>query len=215
MLTAGIWYWHGVAPSTFAAGLGHANAAALGFGTNPLVSEVPAELVDACEEWGLTLFRVPEGVAFIEIAEEFVEAQHRDRERPLLDSLDRSGQFLYTPAGRRRARRAAAHPRAVPRAWRRDRPARPGSRGRRWFPAGGLGRFGGGGDRHARLRDRIWAGRPRFRFRSLPATRSGRRRSLVGAHGHRALDDRSGARVRRDRAATGARGVRERAALRR
>ena len=96
VLTAGIWYWHGVAPSTFAAGLGHANAAALGFGTSPLVSEVPAELVDACEEWGLTLFRVPEGVAFIEIAEEFVEAQHRDRERPLLDSLDRSGQFLYT-----------------------------------------------------------------------------------------------------------------------
>jgi PucR family transcriptional regulator, purine catabolism regulatory protein len=96
VLTAGIWYWHGVAPSTFAAGLGHANAAALGFGTSPLVSEVPAELVHACEEWGLTLFRVPEGVAFIEIAEEFVEAQHRDRERPLLDSLDRSGQFLYT-----------------------------------------------------------------------------------------------------------------------
>ena len=96
VLTAGIWYWHGVAPSTFAAGLGHANAAALGFGTNPLVSEVPADLVRACEKWGLTLFRVPDGVAFIEIAEEFVEAQHRDRERPLLDSLDRSTQFLYS-----------------------------------------------------------------------------------------------------------------------
>ena len=96
VLTAGIWYWHGVAPSTFAAGLGQADVAALGFGTSPLVSEVPAELVDACERWGLTLFRVPEGVAFIEIAEEFVEAQHRDRERPLLDSLDRSGQFLYS-----------------------------------------------------------------------------------------------------------------------
>ena len=96
VLTAGIWYWHGVAPSTFAAGLGHAKAAALGFGTSPLVSEVPSALVHACEEWGLTLFRVPEGIAFIEIAEEFVEAQHRDRERPLLDSLDRSSQFLYS-----------------------------------------------------------------------------------------------------------------------
>jgi PucR family transcriptional regulator, purine catabolism regulatory protein len=95
VLTAGIWYWRGVAPGPFAEGLGLARAAAVGFGTNPLVSEVPAELPAACEAWGLTLFRVPEGVSFIEIAEEFVEAQHRERERPLLDSLERSSQFLY------------------------------------------------------------------------------------------------------------------------
>src|SRR5690349_15556968 len=96
VLTAGIWYWRGIAASAFAEGLGVAQAAAVGFGTNPLVSEVPEELSAACESWGMTLFRVPEGVSFIEIAEEFVEAQHRERERPLLDSLDRSGQFLYS-----------------------------------------------------------------------------------------------------------------------
>ncbi len=96
VLTAGIWYWSSVAPGAFAEGLGVARAAAVGFGTNPLVSEVPAELPEACQAWGLTLFRVPEGVSFIEIAQEFVEAQHRERERPLLDSLERSGQFLYT-----------------------------------------------------------------------------------------------------------------------
>ena len=95
VLTAGIWYWHGMAPGAFAAGLGHARAAALGFGTNPLVDEVPTELVEACRAWGLTLFHVPPDISFIEIAEEFVEAQHRLRERPLLDSLERSGRFLY------------------------------------------------------------------------------------------------------------------------
>ena len=95
VLTAGVWYWHGMAPGAFAAGLGHANAAALGFGTNPLVEDVPAELIDACRAWGLTLFHVPPDVSFIEIAEEFVEAQHRLRERPLLDSLERSASFLY------------------------------------------------------------------------------------------------------------------------
>ncbi len=95
VLTAGIWYWHGMAPGAFAAGLGQAKAAALGFGTNPLVDEGPTELVEACRAWGLTLFHVPPDISFIEIAEEFVEAQHRLRERPLLDSLERSGRFLY------------------------------------------------------------------------------------------------------------------------
>lgn len=96
VLTAGIWYWHGTAPSAFAAGLGHAKAAALGFGTNPLVDKVPADLVDVCRAWGLTLFHVPHDVSFVEIAEEFVEAQHRSRERALSDSLDRSGRFVYS-----------------------------------------------------------------------------------------------------------------------
>jgi hypothetical protein len=95
VLTAGIWFWHGMAPGAFAAGLGHADAAAVGFGTNPLVDEVPAELIDACRAWGLTLFHVPPDVSFIAITEEFVEAQHRLRERPLLESLERSGNFLY------------------------------------------------------------------------------------------------------------------------
>lgn len=95
VLTAGIWYWQGVAPGSFAASLGHVRAAALGFGTNPLVDRVPEDLVHACRGWNLTLFRVPADVSFIAIAEEFVEAEHRERERPLVDSLDRSGQFIY------------------------------------------------------------------------------------------------------------------------
>jgi hypothetical protein len=94
VLTAGIWFWHGTPASDFTAGLGRAGAAALGFGTNPLVGHVPGELVDACRAWGLTLFHVPDDVSFIEIAEEFVEVQQRLRERPLIESLDRSSRFV-------------------------------------------------------------------------------------------------------------------------
>ena len=125
VLTAGVWYWHGMAPGAFAAGLGHANAAALGFGTNPLVEDVPAELIDACRAWGLTLFHVPPDVSFIEIAEEFVEAQHRLRERPLLDSLERSASFLYCLQAGRRAGWAAARPVGLAPAACRCCPARP------------------------------------------------------------------------------------------
>ncbi len=94
VLTAGIWFWHGTSPGDFTGGLGRAGAAALGFGTNPLVRAVPAELVDACRAWGLTLFHVPDDVSFIEIAEEFVEVQQRLREGPLIESLDRSSRFV-------------------------------------------------------------------------------------------------------------------------
>jgi hypothetical protein len=60
------------------------------------VSGIPEELVEACRAWELTLFHVPDDVSFIEIAEAFVEAEHRARERPLLESLERSSRFLYT-----------------------------------------------------------------------------------------------------------------------
>ncbi len=96
VLTAGIWYWHGVPAESFAAGLARARVAALGFGTSPLVKEVPDELVRSCQTRNLTLFRVPADVSFIAIAEEFVEVQQRLRERPLLDLLDRGDQFLYS-----------------------------------------------------------------------------------------------------------------------
>lgn len=96
VLTAGIWYWHGIAADSFASGLAQAHAAALGFGTSQLVEQVPEELIQSCRARNLTLFRVHPDVSFIAIAEEFVEAQRRVREQPLLDLLDHSSQFLYS-----------------------------------------------------------------------------------------------------------------------
>jgi purine catabolism regulator len=59
VLTAEIWYWAGASPQTFAAGLASAGAAALGFGTSTLVSDVPPGLVDACRADGLTCSPFP------------------------------------------------------------------------------------------------------------------------------------------------------------
>ena len=96
VLTAGIWYWQGTAASSFAASLGHVGAAGLGFGINPLVDHVPEDLIHSCRGWDLTLFSVPPDVAFIQIAEEFVEAEHLQRERDLLASVERSGRFVHS-----------------------------------------------------------------------------------------------------------------------
>lgn len=96
VLTAGIWFWHGTPAAEFVGGLGRSGGAALGFGTNPLVRAVPPEVVEACAASELTLFHVPDDVAFIEIAEEFVEVQQRLREGPLIESIDRSGRFVQT-----------------------------------------------------------------------------------------------------------------------
>jgi hypothetical protein len=94
VLSAGIWFWAGSSPRTFAAGLAGARAAAVGFGPSPLVPTVPPALVDACTEHGLTLFAVPDHVPFIAVIETFVERYAEDRERALLDAQDRNEQLV-------------------------------------------------------------------------------------------------------------------------
>jgi DNA-binding PucR family transcriptional regulator len=94
VLSAGIWFWAGSSPQTFAEGLAGAGAAAVGFGTSPLVPTVPTALVDACTEHGLTLFAVPDHVPFIAVTETFVERYVQDRERELLDAQDRNEELV-------------------------------------------------------------------------------------------------------------------------
>jgi hypothetical protein len=93
VLTAGIWHWAGAPASVFVGGLVAAGAGALGFGTTPLVRAVPDDVVEACAARRLTLFHVPDDVAFIAITAAFVEAYVHDHERPLLDSLARGEQL--------------------------------------------------------------------------------------------------------------------------
>jgi PucR-like helix-turn-helix protein/purine catabolism regulatory family protein/diguanylate cyclase with GGDEF domain len=95
VLSAGIWYWAGSSARAFAAGLARAGAAAVGFGTSPLVPEVPADLVASCREDGLALFHVPPDVPFIAVTEAFVERYVADRERPLLDARERNEQLVH------------------------------------------------------------------------------------------------------------------------
>jgi hypothetical protein len=95
VLTAGIWFWAGSSAQSFADGLARADAAAVGFGTSPLVPEVPSGLIDVCRDGGLTLFSVPDDVPFIAVTDVFVQRYVEDRERPLLEAQDRNEQLVH------------------------------------------------------------------------------------------------------------------------
>jgi hypothetical protein len=98
VLSAGIWYWSGVKPHAWVASLIGARAAAVGFGVTLLHPTVPADLVDACREAGLTLFRLPLDVAFISVAEAFTARYVADHERPLRDAVRRNQQLIAAVA---------------------------------------------------------------------------------------------------------------------
>ena len=99
VLTAGIWFLHGTEPSRFARGLADASAAALGFGVTPSVPSVPDELVAACLEMGLTLFRVPNDVPFIALIKTFVDRYVEDHERPLVATLRQNERLVRAARG--------------------------------------------------------------------------------------------------------------------
>lgn len=94
ILTTGLWYDGAGSARRYVARLADPRVAALGFGVNPQVPEVPPELVDAARELGLTLFVVPPDVPFIAVTQVFVEAHAHDRERPLRDALARNSQLV-------------------------------------------------------------------------------------------------------------------------
>lgn len=93
VLSAGIWYLGGASPSTFANGLARTGAAAVGFGTTHLISEVPSELIRACRRNQLPLFRVPDDVPFIAVTHLFVDSYLADHERSLLASNRRASEL--------------------------------------------------------------------------------------------------------------------------
>lgn len=94
VLSAGIWHWAGSAPHVFVGGLARAGAAGIGFGPSALVPEVPAALIEACADAGLTLFSIPDDVPFIAVIEAFVERYVEDRERALLDAQWRNEELV-------------------------------------------------------------------------------------------------------------------------
>lgn len=98
VLSAGIWYWSGASPAGWVDGLVGAGAAAVGFGVTALHPTVPADLVEACRGIGLTLFRVPMDVAFISVAEAFIDRYVAEHEQPLRESMRRSRQLVASAA---------------------------------------------------------------------------------------------------------------------
>lgn len=86
-------------PDTYVSRLVEAGAAALGFGVRPVHEAVPAELVAACDRYGLPLIEVPPKTPFTAIARAVwrLMAQARLRE---LRRVTRAQQALATAAAR-------------------------------------------------------------------------------------------------------------------
>jgi hypothetical protein len=99
VLTDGLWLAGGTTPEQYVRGLAGAGAAGIGFGLVPGGPSAPQELVDACRRHDLTLFVVPVEVPFLAISELFVDRAIRDREEPLLRSLQRGERLLHALSG--------------------------------------------------------------------------------------------------------------------
>jgi hypothetical protein len=92
-LTSGQW-WPTVSAETYVRDLVEAGVVALGFGLTTTITELPSQLVAACETHGLTFFLVPIEVPFIRVIKTFVQAERRTWERPLRRHLDYYHTFV-------------------------------------------------------------------------------------------------------------------------
>lgn len=92
-LTSGQW-WPTISAETYVADLVEAKVLALGFGLTNTYTDLPSELLAACESQGMTLFLVPIEVSFMKVVKAFVQAQRRTWERPLRRHLDYYESFV-------------------------------------------------------------------------------------------------------------------------
>jgi len=92
-LTSGQW-WPEVSAEDYVRDLVHAGVVALGFGLTNTITELPSQLITACEGHELTLFLVPIEVPFIRVIKTFVQAERRTWELPLRRHLDYYQTFV-------------------------------------------------------------------------------------------------------------------------
>lgn len=92
-LTSGQW-WPAASADEYVRDLVEAQVIALGFGLTSTVTELPSQLLAACEKHGLTFFLVPIEVPFIRVIKSFVQAERRVWERPLRRHLDYYRTFV-------------------------------------------------------------------------------------------------------------------------
>ncbi len=92
-LTSGQW-WPAVSADRYVDDLVTAGVVALGFGLTSTITDLPAQLMGACDARGLTLFLVPVDVPFIRVVKSFVRAQRRTWERPLRRHLEYYRTFV-------------------------------------------------------------------------------------------------------------------------
>ena len=93
VLTNGL--WHGAVPTdTWIAELIQAGAAALGFGLGTPHGELPADVIDICEERSMPLIEIPEDLSFVAISDAVASAHAEDQRSVLRQHLERSRTML-------------------------------------------------------------------------------------------------------------------------
>ncbi len=93
VLTNGL--WHGEVPvDAWISELSQAGAAALGFGLGTPHGEIPADVVDACEQRSMPLIEVPEDLSFVAISDAVAAALAEDQRSVLRQHLERSRTML-------------------------------------------------------------------------------------------------------------------------
>lgn len=93
VLTNGL--WHGEVPAeAWVSELSQAGAAALGFGIGTPHAEIPADVVDACDQRSMPLIEIPEDLSFVAISDAVVAAHAEDQRSVLRQHLERSRTML-------------------------------------------------------------------------------------------------------------------------
>ena len=93
VLTNGL--WHGEVPTdAWISELSQAGAAALGFGLGTPHGEIPADVVDACEQRSMPLIEIPEDLSFVAISDAVVAVDAEDQRSVLRQHLERSRTML-------------------------------------------------------------------------------------------------------------------------
>jgi len=92
-LTSGQW-WPATSADAYVEDLVQAGVVALGFGLTSSVTDLPSQLLAACEKHGLAFFLVPIEVPFIRVIKTFVQAERRTWERPLRRHLEYYRTFV-------------------------------------------------------------------------------------------------------------------------
>lgn len=94
VLTAGLWRGRGASAMDFVCSLESRSCAGIGYGLLREDEKVPAALMKACRQEGVSLLVVPMTTPFIAISQRFVQQMALERESELRASLDFTAELL-------------------------------------------------------------------------------------------------------------------------
>jgi DNA-binding PucR family transcriptional regulator len=94
VLTNGLWFEE-VPAEAWISDVGHAGAAALGFGLGTPHERIPPDVADACERRAIPLIEVPEDLSFVSISDAIAAADAEDQRSVMRQHLERSRAMVH------------------------------------------------------------------------------------------------------------------------